>query len=350
MILRSIFELAQKQQRILEIEDLMSASEFWHDQQTAKALTKEVNRLKSDLEIWTNLEKELAEIDDLSRMAQKENDSSITLDLKAKFEHLKGVFDDFKVNTFLSEKYDSYDAIMSIHAGAGGTDAQDWAEMLLRMYLRFSEQKKYKTAIIDESRGNEAGIKSVVLEIVGSYAYGHLKSEAGVHRLVRLSPYNPTHTRETSFALVEIFPAIEETEFKINPEDLEIEAKTSRGHGGQSVNTTYSAIRMTHKPSGITVTIQNERSQAQNKAQALKILSSKLALLDEEKRRQEKLQLRGEFHSAEWGNQIRSYVIHPYKLVKDHRTNYETSDTNAVLNGSLDEFIKSYLENTKIKE
>ena len=338
-----------KQQRILEIEDRMSGPEFWNDQNAAKILTKELSRLKNDLEVWTNLEKELAEIADLSKIAQKENDSSIGDDLKVKFDHLKGVFDDFSVNTFLSEKYDSYDAIMSIHAGAGGTDAQDWAEMLLRMYLRYAEQKKYKTAIIDESRGSEAGIKSVVLEIVGSYAFGHLKSEAGVHRLVRLSPYNPTHTRETSFALVEIFPAIEETEFKINPEDLEIEAKTSRGHGGQSVNTTYSAIRMTHKPSGITVTIQNERSQTQNKTQALKIISSKLALLEEEKKRQEKLLLRGEFHSAEWGNQIRSYVIHPYKLVKDHRTNYETSDTDAVLNGSLDEFIKSYLENTKMK-
>lgn len=219
--------------------------------------------------------------------------------------------------------------------------------MLLRMYLRFAEQKKFKAIVIDEARGSEAGIKSVVVEIIGPYAYGYLKSEAGVHRLVRQSPYNQTHTRETSFALVEILPAIEQGEFKLNLDEVEIEAKTSRGHGGQSVNTTYSAIRATHQPTGLTVTIQNERSQTQNKEQALKILTSKLAALEEQKRLEEKLKIRGEFHSAEWGNQIRSYVLHPYKLVKDHRTDYETSDAESVLEGDLDEFVRRYLEQNR---
>lgn len=277
-------------------------------------------------------------------MVSKEPDKGLEADLKAKFGVLRDQFEQMRLTTFLSGKYDDHDAIMSIHAGAGGVDAQDWAEMLLRMFTRFCEKKDFKVTIIDQSRGAEAGIKSVVLEIQGHYAYGYLKSEAGVHRLVRLSEFNPAHTRETSFALVEVLPAIEETEFKLNLEDVEIEAKTSRGHGGQSVNTTYSAIRSTHKPTGTTVTIQNERSQAQNKEQALKILASKIAALEEEKRQKERLELRGEFHSAEWGNQIRSYVLHPYKLVKDHRTNYETSSAEDVLEGDLEEFIKHYLE------
>jgi len=268
-------------------------------------------------------------------------------DLKAKFKLLEASYEQFRLTTFLSAKYDNHDAIMSIHAGAGGVDAQDWTEMLLRMYLRYAEKENFKVAVVDESRGGEAGIKSVVVEITGPYAYGYFKSEAGVHRLVRQSPYNATHTRETSFALVEILPVIEQDEFKLNMDEIDLEAKTSRGHGGQSVNTTYSAIRATHKPTGLTVTIQNERSQAQNKEQALKILTAKLAQLEEQRQQEEKLKIRGEFHSAEWGNQIRSYVLHPYKLVKDHRTNYETSDAEGVLEGNLEEFVKQYLEQNK---
>lgn len=268
-------------------------------------------------------------------------------DLKVKFKLLEASYEQFRLTTFLSAKYDNHDAIISIHAGAGGVDAQDWTEMLLRMYLRFAQNKNFKTSIVDESRGGEAGIKSVVAEITGPYAYGYFKSEAGVHRLVRQSPFNSTHTRETSFALVEVLPIIEQDEFKLNMDEIEIEAKTSRGHGGQSVNTTYSAIRATHKPTGLTVTIQNERSQTQNKEQALKILTAKLAQKEEQRQQEEKLKIRGEFHSAEWGNQIRSYVLHPYKLVKDHRTNYETSDAENVLEGNLDEFVKKYLEMKK---
>ncbi len=325
----------------------MSDPAFWSDQAAARDKAKKLSDLKNGLEGWFKLESDLHELDELSAMAAKETDKALEADLKAKFERLRAQYEDFRLMTFLSGKYDDHNVILSIHAGAGGLDAQDWAEKLLRMYIRFAEGKGFKVSMIDESRGADAGIKSVVLEILGPYAYGYLKSEAGVHRLVRLSPYNPAHTRETSFALVEILPAIEQTEFKLNLADVEIEAKTSRGHGGQSVNTTYSAIRATHRPTGLTVTIQNERSQSQNKEQALKILASKVAQVEEQRQQDEKLKIRGEFHSAEWGNQIRSYVLHPYKLVKDHRTGYETSDAEHVLEGNLDEFIKKYLEQNK---
>lgn len=295
------------------------------------------------------MEQNLADLEGLAALAVNETDPRLTADLEAKFGDLEAKFGQISIFTFLSGKYDSHSAIMSIHAGAGGVDAQDFAEMLLRMYLRFAESKKFKASIIDESRGGEAGIKSVVFEIEGQYAYGYLKSEAGVHRLVRQSPFNSTQSRETSFALVEVLPIVEQEEFKLDMKDVELEAKTSRGHGGQSVNTTYSAIRATHVPTSITVTIQNERSQAQNKEQAIKILTSKIAALEEQRRVEERLKLRGELKSAEWGNQIRSYVLHPYKMVKDHRTNFETSDAESVLNGHLDEFIEKYLENFREK-
>lgn len=349
MILRSIFDLPQKKQKILEIEEAMSDPVFWSDQNSAKAKAKQLSDLKKHVEGWFKFEQELHDLEGLTAEAALESDKVLESELKAKFKLLEAQYGQLSLTTFLSAKYDDHDAILSVHAGAGGVDAQDWAEMLLRMFLRFAEKNNFKANVIDESRGGEAGIKSVVVEISGPYAYGYFKSEAGVHRLVRQSPFNSTHTRETSFALVEVLPAIEQDEFKLNMDEIEIEAKTSRGHGGQSVNTTYSAIRATHRPTGLTVTIQNERSQTQNKEQALKILTSKLAQLEEQRQQEEKLKIRGEFHSAEWGNQIRSYVLHPYKLVKDHRTNYETSDAQSVLEGNLDEFVKQYLEKNRMK-
>lgn len=322
----------------------MGNPDFWSDQDSAKALSQRLDQLKKTVEGWELMEQDLADLEGLAQLGQSEADKALEADLKAKFEALEGQFEEFRIFTFLSGKHDNHDAIVSIHAGAGGLDAQDWAEMLLRMYLRFADKQKLKAEIIDESRGSEAGIKSVVFEIKGPFAYGYLKSEAGVHRLVRQSPFNSSHTRETSFALVEVLPVLHQQEFKLNMDEIELEAKTSRGHGGQSVNTTYSAIRATHKPTGITVTIQNERSQAQNKEQAIKILAAKIAALEEERQRQEKLKIRGEYQSAEWGNQIRSYVLHPYKMVKDHRTDFETSDAEAVLEGKIDGFIKAFLE------
>jgi peptide chain release factor 2 len=325
----------------------MSDPNFWSDQQNAKVKSKQLSDIKTQVEGWFKFEQELHDLEALAVEGAKESDKALEADLKAKFKQLEASYQQFRLTTFLSDKYDNHDALLSIHAGAGGVDAQDWAEMLLRMFLRFAEKKNFRAVVIDESRGGEAGIKSVVVEISAPYAYGYFKGEAGVHRLVRQSPYNATHTRETSFALVEILPVIDQEEFKLNMDDIEIEAKTSRGHGGQSVNTTYSAIRATHRPTGLTVTIQNERSQSQNKEQALKILTAKLASLEEQKQQEERLKIRGEFHSAEWGNQIRSYVLHPYKLVKDHRTDYETSDAEDVLEGNLDEFIKQYLEQNR---
>lgn len=325
----------------------MSKPDFWSDQNQAKIKSRELSQLKTEVENWHKLQQDIADLADMLELAQKEPDKALEADLKRKFGDLKALFEHIRLTTFLGAKYDKNDAFLSIHAGAGGVDAADWAEMLMRMYLRFAQKNGLQTSMIDESRGSEAGIKSAVIEITGPHAFGYLKGEAGVHRLVRQSPFNPAHTRETSFALVEVLPVIEHEEYKINPDEIEIEAKTSRGHGGQSVNTTYSAIRATHMSTGISVTIQNERSQSQNKEQALKILAAKLAQLDEKKRQEENLKIRGEFHSAEWGNQIRSYVLHPYKLVKDHRTGYETSDAEAVLEGDLDEFVKSYLEINK---
>ncbi len=322
----------------------MSDPTFWADQDNAKTVARQATGLKTLLEKWDKLELDAKDLLDLAKMAQTEQDKALETDLKAKFALLSDLFEEIRLSTFLNGKFDQNSAILSIHAGAGGVDAQDWTEMLLRMYTRYAEKKNFKISIIDESKGTEAGIKSVVFEVIGDYAYGYLKSEAGVHRLVRQSPYNATHTRETSFSLVEVLPVIQQADFKLDLSEIEFEAKTSRGHGGQSVNTTYSAIRATHRPTNITVTIQNERSQTQNKEQAIKILAAKIAALEEERQRQERLKLRGEHHSAEWGNQIRSYVIHPYKLVKDHRTGYESTNAEAVLEGDIEEFIKKYLE------
>ncbi len=339
--LKSHLNLPQKEQRILELEDQMQASDFWADNEHAQKVSREYNQLKKFYDFWVSLEKDTQETADLLAASSSEQQ-----------EELKKMVDDleekYKKNRFvalLSKKYDDHNAIFSLHSGAGGVDAQDWADILLRMFLRYCERKGFSTEVIEMSRGEQGGIKTAVVEVFGSYAYGLLKSEAGVHRLVRLSPFNPAHTRETSFALLELLPLLEEQEeFKVDEKDLKIEANTASGHGGQSVNTTYSAIRITHIPSGIKVSIQNERSQHQNREIAMKILMARLKTLEEQKLQKEKQEIRGEFKSAEWGNQIRSYVIHPYKLVKDHRTNFESTDPDSVLNGELDEFVEKYLE------
>lgn len=331
-----IFELSQKKQKILELQNQMQAEGFWRDNNLAQKITKEYTQLKNQVEFWEKLQADTA---DLEKKLRSGSDTT-----KA-YQGLKTLYEQARLTVFLNQEYDNHDAIVSIHSGAGGLDAQDWAEMLLRMYLRFCEKNEFKVELVDQNRNPEGGIKSTTFEMKGDYAYGYLKSEAGVHRLIRLSPFNPAHTRETSFALVEVLPILETQEdFSLDPKDLKIETKTASGHGGQSVNTTYSAVRITHIPSGLTVSIQNERSQTQNKEQALKILKAKLRKLEDEKRLEKKLELRGEFKSAEWGNQIRSYTLHPYKLVKDHRTGYETSNTEGVLDGKLNEFIEKYLE------
>lgn len=305
----------------------------------------ELNRLRVKVEGYQNLEKSIGELYELSKLNEQEQDKKIEKEIENKLRSLRKKFQAYRTSALFTGSYCERDCLLSIHAGAGGTDAQDWASMLLRMYLRYAEKLGYKTEVLEESHGSEAGIKSVVLKIEGKFAFGHFQPEAGVHRLIRQSPFNPTHTRETSFALVEVLPELETNEeTRLDPSELKIETSTARGHGGQSVNTTYSAVRITHIPTGIKVSIQNERSQYQNKQQALKILQSKLKMLQNQKEREEKMKIRGEFHSAEWGNQIRSYTLHPYKLVKDHRTNFESSNPEKVLGGNLDDFLASYLE------
>lgn len=323
----------------------MQAPGFWADQRRAAETAKKLSLLRNSLTFWNTLEADIQELEQLAKLGSSENDKVLEKDLERKLVDIRKRYEQTRITTFFNGKYDDHDAIVSVHAGAGGLDAQDWAEMLLRMYLRYCERKGLKAELLDQNRNTESGIKSATFEAKGDFAFGFLKSEAGVHRLIRLSPFNPAHTRETSFALVEVLPVLlVQEDLDLDPKDLKIETKTASGHGGQSVNTTYSAVRITHLPTGITVSIQNERSQTQNKEQALRILKAKLRTLEEEKRLQEKLKLRGEFKSAEWGNQIRSYTLHPYKLVKDHRTDYQTSDPDKVLNGELDDFVEKYLE------
>lgn len=335
--------MGQKKQKIAELADKTMEKGFWADTQKAAQISKELELLKSEVEGFENIEKKTKELIELTALfgsVTKEEQQQ----LKKQGEKLQKEFDALEFKSLLGGKYDSNDVILAIRSGAGGVDAQDWAEMLLRMYLRWAEKNGFKTKIIEESRGAEAGIKSATVEISGSYAYGYLQSEAGVHRLVRLSPFNADSLRQTSFALVEVLPVIEEiSEVVIRPQDLVIDTYRASGAGGQHVNTTDSAVRITHVPTGLVVTCQSERSQMQNKEQAMRVLKARVHKLYLEKQQEEKQKLRGEYKSAEWGNQIRSYVLHPYKMVKDHRTKYETSDTEKVLGGELYEFMESYL-------
>ena len=341
--LEGYLKLPEKNQLLLELQDQMSQEGFWTDTLNAKRISQKARELENFVRFWSEFPSKLKELSDVSKESELENDY-ITL-LEDQLEELTLEFTNQRQLALLSGKYDDHDAILALHAGAGGVDAQDWTGMLLRMYLRYGEKNGFKTEILEQHKGSEAGVKSVLVSFRGPFAYGKLKNEHGVHRLVRLSPFNPAHTRETSFALVEVLPELEGVELlKLDPKDLKIETTTSSGHGGQSVNTTYSAVRITHIPSGLKVSIQNERSQSQNKEIAMKILHSKLQALEEQRQIAEKKEIRGEFKSAEWGNQIRSYVLHPYKLVKDHRTDFEVSDPERVLEGDLGEFIERALE------
>lgn len=322
----------------------MNQSDFWCNQEKAKEVSRQLNDLQKEVLNWEKLKKETDDLLEIAQLDEADKEVNLRKEVETKLQELVQRYEKLEFFTLLSGEYDRNDVILSIHAGTGGVDAQDWAAMILRMYLRFCEKKGFKTRLVDESKGQEAGLKSVTLLIQGRFAYGYLKSEAGVHRLVRISPFDAEKMRHTSFALVEVIPELGKVkEIEIKEDDLKIDTFRSSGHGGQSVNTTDSAVRITHLPTGISVTCQNERSQLQNKEFALKILKSKIYQLKLTERQAVQNKLKGKVLSAEWGNQIRSYVLHPYKMVKDHRTKHEVSNPERVLNGEIDDFIEAYL-------
>lgn len=339
-------KLTEKETELDTLEEETKKADFWNDKENAKNVTQKINNLKQVIEPWRKMEKEATELFELLS-ASKEEDSDLIKEIESKTAELEKELSGHETETYFSGKYDGMNAVLSIYSGAGGVDAQDWAEMLLSMYLKYVQQHKLEATIIHLSSGAEAGIKSVTVEIKGPFAYGLLKSERGVHRLVRISPYDADKARHTSFALVEVIPEIEKTDLEIPESEFKIDTFRASGHGGQSVNTTDSAVRITHLPTKTTVSCQNERSQLQNRQTALKILEARLQALKEAEHEKELKVLKGESMSAEWGAQIRSYVIHPYNMVKDHRTNAETSNTQAVLAGDLDLFVEAYLKNPK---
>jgi peptide chain release factor 2 len=308
---------------------------------------RELNSLRDQVDGWLNLHKQTRDAIELLDLARAENDGSLGREVETEVERLARTFEQREFELLLSGPHDRGSAILAIHAGAGGTDASDWAQMLLRMYLRWAEARGFRTDIIDQMDGDEAGIKSVTATVDGEHAYGYLRAERGVHRLVRLSPFDAAHRRHTSFALVEVWPQIEdEGEVVIRPTDIEIDTYRASSAGGQHVQKNETAVRIKHLPTGLIVSCQNERSQTQNRENAMKVLRARLAELEEQKRREQWAALKGEHVKAEWGSQIRSYVLHPYQMVKDHRTEFETGNTSAVLDGRLDEFMEAYLRST----
>ena len=306
---------------------------------------QQLNALREEVSTWENIASQLQDLLGLAQWLEDEPDEEMQAEVAQSVETIEQEVEKLQFALMLSGEHDERNAIISIHAGSGGVDAQDWAEMLLRMYLRWAEQHKFRTEIYDYSEGDEAGVKSVTVEITGRYAYGYLRSEIGTHRLIRLSPFDAAHRRHTSFAKVEVMPDIEDSiEITIRPEDIEVDTYRSTGAGGQHVNKTDSAVRMRHIPSGIVVTCQNERSQIQNREVALKLLKARLYEREEKRQEEEAAKLKGEHVQADFGTQIRSVTIHPYNIVKDHRTNYESSDTDGYLAGNVDPFIYAYLQ------
>ena len=329
----------------------MLSPDFWQKKE-AQVKSRRLKDLQEKIKDWERFEKEIQDLKEIIFLHQKNKTIDLKVEIEKRLENLKRELKRKEIVLFFQGKYDKNNALLSIHAGAGGVDAQDFAEMLLRMYLRFAERKKFQAEISDLTKGKEAGIKTATLFIKGDYAYGWLKGEAGVHRLVRISPFDAEKMRHTSFTLIEVLPElkeIEEKEIEINPKDLKIETFLASGHGGQAVQKIHSAVRITHLPTKITVRCQKERSQRQNKEFALKILKAKLLAYYQKQLEKKKEKLKGEIVPAEWGYQIRSYILHPYKLVKDHRTGCESKDVQAVLDGQIDFFIEEYLKKQKLK-
>lgn len=341
-----MLSLDSAQERVYDLEVQMSSPDFWSDQELAKQISQEASERKAQIEVWQTLLTEIQDALDLSKLAQDEQNAKVASEVEKTFEDLLARYEKLELQTLLAGEMDENNAIISIHAGAGGADASDWAGMLVRMFTRFAESQSWDVDIYESSPAEEAGYKSVSFSVKGRFAYGLLKSEAGVHRLVRISPFDAEKMRHTSFALVEVIPeltGLSEKNIQIDEKDLRIDTFMAGGHGGQGVNTTYSAVRITHIPTNTVVTCQNERSQTQNKESAMRVLKSRLFVRMQEERAEKLDELKGGHKSPEWGNQIRSYVLHPYKMVKDHRTDYETQDAEKVLDGDLQPFIDAYL-------
>mgnify|MGYP005841926325 CR=1 FL=1 len=333
------------ERRVARLEEESAAPDFWGRPEVAQRTMQELARLKADVALWQGLATRVREARDLLELASADGDTTLSEQLTAEVEAIRSEVEQREFELLLSGPHDERDALLSIHAGAGGTESQDWAQMLMRMYLRWAEQKGYHTQVLDLSPGEEAGIKSTTVEVRGRYAYGYLRAERGVHRLVRLSPFDAAHRRHTSFALVEVIPDVgEEIDVQVEPDDLRIDVFRASGHGGQNVQKNATAVRITHLPTGLVVSCQNERSQVQNRETAMRILRARLYDMELARREEEQARLKGEHVAAGWGNQIRSYVLHPYQMVKDLRTGYETGNTAAVLDGHLDGLIESYLQ------
>lgn len=340
MISWCVFDFARRQSELKSLEEATESPHLWENPEQAQALMRRLARLRREIEAWLTLRSGIAETLELAQL----DDPSLREDIERETALIEAEVEKRELTTLLSGEYDRHDAILSIHAGAGGTDSQDWAEMLHRMYLRWVEQTGYEADLLDMHEGEEAGLKSAMFAVSGEFATGYLRSERGVHRLVRLSPFDAAHRRHTSFALVEVYPQVEaDDEIVLNPSELKIDTYRSAGAGGQNVQKNETAIRITHLPSGIIVTCQNERSQTQNKENALRVLRARLLDIKRQEQEAELAEIKGEHVKAEWGSQIRSYVMHPYQMVKDHRTGHETSNIAAVLDGRIDDFIEAYL-------
>lgn len=339
------FDLANKKLRVEELNRIMEEPGFWDDPEKAQKQNKELSDLNSVIDGFKELENAYEDIETLLEMGYEENDASLIPEIEEELNTFIEKFDKLRIQTLLSGEYDKDNAILTLHAGAGGTESCDWASMLCRMYQRWADKKGFQCTMLDFLDGEEAGLKSVTLEIAGMNAYGLLKSEHGVHRLVRISPFNANGKRQTSFVSCDVMPDIEEDiDIEINDDDIRIDTYRSSGAGGQHINKTSSAIRITHYPTGIVVQCQNERSQHMNKDKAMQMLKAKLYLLKQQENQQKESSIRGEQTEIGWGNQIRSYVMQPYTMVKDHRTNEESGNVSSVLDGNIDNFINSYLK------
>lgn len=338
------FDLPSIESDIDVMEAEMSEPGFWDDRKRAADISQQVERKRSSLRRFQRLADELDDVEILHQMALEAGDEDELAAIEPRLKELERLVREYRVELTFSGDYDEGDCFLTINAGAGGTDSQDWAEMLLRMYVRFCERKGWKADLLEVSAGDTAGIRSAMLEIKGTYAYGNLRGEQGVHRLVRLSPFDSAHRRHTSFTAVSIIPVVEETTFDIDPKDLRIDTYRASGAGGQHVNVTDSAVRITHLPTGIAVSCQNERSQHQNKDAAMRVLTARLNEILHKQQAEQLEEIQGVLKDNEWGSQIRSYVLHPYQMVKDHRTSHETGNIDAVLDGELTGFIEAFLE------